>query len=95
MISQVSPLGGCCELETHPSHGIPSTLLLRVKIYFQINSPFGVRLQNVQMFYTLRNTNNKRSYKKENRRGRLNLKNEILINLSIFYISIIMKMQND
>lgn len=51
--------------ETHPNHDIPSTLLLRVKIYIQINSPFGVRLQNVQAFYTLRNTNNKRSYEKK------------------------------
>ena len=103
MISRVSPLGGCCELETHPNHDVPSTLLLRkiyliLKIYFQTNSSFGVSLQNIRSnIRLLYNTNTKRSYYIKPARKKLNLKvkSELKNFLSIFYISIGMKMKNN
>ena len=50
MISQVSPLGGCCELETHPDHDVPSTLLLHENLFIHNSPLYDICLQNVQTF---------------------------------------------
>ena len=65
MISRSHQLGGCCELETHPTRTVPSTLHY-AKIYLtsMINFPFDVNLQNVQFLIVVQNKQQKESQEK-------------------------------
>ena len=87
MIFQVSPRGGCCELETHPTHDPVHPPLRKNLLKINNKSSFWCKVcKTFKSFDRCAKKNNKRNCK-ENRRGRLkNLKIKLKLKfLSIFY----------